>query len=111
MKKLIALAAVLGLAFSSWGSTLEGTPAVETAPSVNVSILPDAQVGAWAGPRLYRVVVRWGGGRLISGDTFNGFVEGALGAAGAAVGAAAGSGMGPVGLIGMAALGGGLGTA
>lgn len=111
MKKLMALAAVLGLAVSSSGSTLAGTPAVETAPSIHLSVLPDAQAGAWAGPRVYRVVVRWGGGRIISANTFNAFVEGAAAAAGAAIGATVGSSMGPVGLIGLTTLGGGLGAA
>jgi len=42
MKKLIALAAVLGLAVSSWGLTLQDAP---VAPGATAAVLVEAQVG------------------------------------------------------------------
>lgn len=45
MKQLIALAAVLGLAVSSWGLTPQATLGAQVTPGITAAIVVEAQVG------------------------------------------------------------------
>ncbi len=96
MKKLMALAAVLGLAVSSWGLTVQEAPEAEVAPSASAVVVQEAQYGRWLAPRLWG----WGGRRMsryITYDNFTAITEGAMASIGGTIGAVLGSSAGPAG--------------
>ncbi len=109
MKKLMALAAVLGLAVSSWGLTVQEAPEAQVVPSVGAVVAQEAQFGSWLAPRVWG----WGGRRLsryITYDNFSALTEGAMASIGGTIGGILGSSLSPgVGTIIGAGIGGGLG--
>ena len=110
MKKLIALAAAAGLAISSWGLTVQDAPEAKLAPVVAVSVVPDAQVGAWMAPRLYAWGSRrFGVHRYIVYDNFGSLMEGSMASIAGAIGSLLGGTLGVPGALAGAAIGGGLG--
>ena len=60
MKKLIALAAVLGLAVSSWGLTPQVAPEAQMAPGATGVVIAEAQLGAYFGSAIYHIAHRVG---------------------------------------------------
>ncbi len=109
MKKLMALAAALGLAVSSWGLTVQEAPEAGVAPSVSAVVVQEAQFGSWLAPRVWG----WGGHVLapyIEYDNFGALMEGAMASIGGTIGGILGSSVSPVvGTIVGAGIGGGLG--
>lgn len=110
MRKLIALAAAAGLAVSSWGLTVQDTAEANLAPVVAISVVPDAQVGAWVAPRLYDWGSRrFGMQRYIVYDTFGSLMEGSMASIAGTIGTLLGGTLGVPGALAGAAIGGGLG--
>lgn len=97
MKKLIALAAVLGLAVSSWGLTPQNASNVTATPALGIEVA-EAQIGSYYGPKIWRRINVYG---WVTDESyyphFQAMVEGAAAALGAFVGGAMGSYFGPYG--------------
>lgn len=94
MKKLIALAAVLGLAVSSWGLTPQNASNVTATPALGVEVA-EAQMASYYGPMLWR---RWNPLQHLNEDTmphYQAALEGAAAAFGGLIGGAIGSPFGP----------------
>ena len=70
MKQLIALAAVLGLAVSSWGLTPPDVTEAQAAPGITAAIVPEAQVGYHVGRGLANALGRADGHVIHYYDNF-----------------------------------------
>jgi len=110
MKQLIALAAVLGLAVSSWGLTPQDAPNVTATPALGVEVA-EAQVGSYYGPKIWRRMNVYG---WVTDQSqfphFQAMVEGAAAALGAFLGGSIGSTLGPAGTWAGGTLGAGFGA-
>ena len=105
MKQLIALAAVLGLAVSSWGLTPQVAPEAQMAPGATGVVIAEAQLGAYFGRAIYHIAHRVGV-TTIYYDNFgwDGLFGGHLATMGGTIGAVLGGTIGfaiggPVGAI------------
>lgn len=70
MKQLTALAAVLGLAVSSWGLTPPDVAEAQAAPGTTVAVVPEAQVGYHVGRGLADALRRADGHVIHHYDNF-----------------------------------------
>jgi len=95
MKQLIALAAVLGLAVSSWGLTVQAAPSAHMASGTTASVSLEAQVGAHFAWGLWQYTRRPGAG-VIYYDNFgwDGLLGGHLAAIGGTIGGIIGGSVG-----------------
>ena len=95
MKQLIALAAVLGLAVSSWGLT----PQAQVAPRATAAVVPEAQLGSYLAPRVWSYGKQWGMHRYTTFDNFNAGMQGGFAGLGGILGGIAGGPLGTFGVI------------